>query len=481
MSGSGRRILVDHRGGKGVGDLICEMNFYRALHQQEPEAELVSRGSRSLAWGQPLVSAFDETTPEEAFDRVVCLDGDRLAAFTRGKAEALREGRSVFDHFLHHVDLPRLGRPPDLFVLPVEIEELGLEDDGDGGLIIAYSADSKDPDRRWGEERFAELARYLEERHGVSLIELGSGMTGGHLGVGYDAVGAFTLRQSMAALWLADGFLGNHGGLTHMAGALGTPILSPWGSSTPYAAYTYDDLSIAIEPDLSCRHCIWTHAARPECVAVDPMRGRTPCTQLISVEEMLAAADDFVERLCDRRAELRDRKRERLREAREPSSLVQFDPAAAVTPVTHQRIYLGGRNASWGPEHGQDNFVRLQQIVSFPNWADPGGGWRELLSWYVGHVDPESPVALTVTAYPLTGTEIRVLLEEHFTWHGVPERGMPKIMVILGGLGESERQWLINRGVAYFPVPGPYHSPTFALESEVPFALSTSELELYLA
>ncbi|HEY9856116.1 MAG TPA: hypothetical protein V6D05_10285, partial [Stenomitos sp.] len=60
---SPRRILVDHSGEKGLGDIVCELNLYPALRRRYPEAMIASRQSRSLAWGTPEIEAFDETSP----------------------------------------------------------------------------------------------------------------------------------------------------------------------------------------------------------------------------------------------------------------------------------------------------------------------------------------------------------------------------------------------------------------------------------
>lgn len=436
------RLLVDHSGEKGIGDIVCEQGFYAALRRRYPHATIASRKSRTLAWGNPLIDAFDETSPEETFDLVVRIDD--LKPVTASLPAALKAARSVFDNFLHVQGFDPLAGPPELFVLPRELESLGLENDGEGGLVVAISADSKEPDRRWGEERFEALARYLETAHGASLIELGSGLSAGHLGVGYDMVGLTTLRETMAVLSLADLFVGNHGGLSHLAGALGTPILSPWGASHPYEAYAYDALSVAVQTAPACRNCGWTGLMLRECQDADLQRGRVPCTQAISVAAMAEACDRMVSTIQGVRLDLQARKAERRARAKDPLGLARFDRKHEVSPFTHQHLYLGGESG-WGSAHRLDNFAQLRQIVAFPDWLGHPQAWQQLVSGFIADHDSSSPWVLTLGAHPLTGPEAWEVLEAFILQELKPQKTVPKIMVVLGTLSPEERADLAKR------------------------------------
>lgn len=437
-----KRILVDHRGEKGLGDIVCEIGFYHALRERHPEALIASRGSRTLAWGHPAIDAFDETSPDDAFDLIVATPD--LKPVTATLRDALSEGRTVFDNFRRFHGFAPDPAPPSLYVLPREMEELGLEDDGGDELIIAFSVDSKEPDRRWGEERFETLMTHLETTHGASLIELGGGLSAGHLGLGYDLVGQTTLRQTMAVLSLADLFVGNHGGLTHLAGALGTPILSPWGASHPFTAYAYDVASVAVETTPACRNCGWSGDVLNECRSADLQRGRTPCTQAISVERMIAEADALVPRLQARRAALRDAKARRREAARDPRSLARFETDHAITPFTHQHLYLGGE-PGWGRAHREDNFAHLRTRVIFPDWLGPAAAWKQEIAAFISAHEAGDPWALTLTAHPLTGPEVAQILGNFIQYELRPGKAVPKIKVILGSLSPEERESLARR------------------------------------
>lgn len=444
------RILVDHGGEKGLGDIVCELSVYSALRERHPEALLVSRGTRSLAWGNPLIDAFDESSPDEAFDQVISLESG-----FRQLGQSLADGRTIFEHFMHVNGLALPLAPPKLHVLPDELEAIGLEPDSPDDLIIAYSVDSKEPDRRWGEERFAELIRHVQATYGGTFIELGAGFTAGHVGIGYDLVGQTDLRQTMALLSGTDLFIGNHGGLTHLAGGVGTPILCPWGASNPYAAYAYDPVSIALETEPACRHCAWTGAVTPACRETSVFAGRTACTQEITVAQMIEAADRLIPELMRNRERLRAAREERRREARDARRIEHFEPPQGLNPYDHMRLFLGGR-PGWGAEHRKDHFARLRKIVAFPDWHNPTSAWESLISTYVSTFDADDAWVLVLSAAPLAGPEARNLLSDYVR---LLERdaSLPKIMLILGRLSETDRRDLIRQAEAYVPLEGPYH------------------------
>ncbi|HEY9723801.1 MAG TPA: glycosyltransferase family 9 protein [Oscillatoriaceae cyanobacterium] len=420
------RLLVDHGGQKGLGDIVCETNFYAALRAAHPRAAIASRGSRGLAWGNPHVDAFDETSPDRDFDRVI-RPGSAIASYA-GLPESLAARRTIFDHLARRAGVEPLGRPPELFVLPEELENFELRGWGEAPLI-AYSADSVEQYRRWGEERFAELMARIAEHSGARLVELGSGVTAGHLGIGEDRVGRTTLRESMAILWQADLFIGNHGGLTHLAGGVGTPILSPWGASHPFWAYAYDDLSVALESELPCRHCHWTERALPECVAADKLTGRTACTQRITVDAMAAAFEAQWPRLLAEREAIRARKRARTARAVAPGALQRFESAGFDANAFIQ-LHIGGAPADWGEAHRIDHFARLKKIVLFPEWEKPEN-WQPVLATFVDSFEAAAPWVLVVAAGALRAPEAIERLRKALEGRRLT-RPLPKILLLAG-------------------------------------------------
>lgn len=439
------RILVDHAGNKGIGDIVCELNYYRALRGRFPAAELVSRGSRTLAWGNPLIAAFDERSPDDAFDLVIRQPS--LAAITEDLGRALREEETIFDLFLRHQGFDPLPGAPELFVLPREQACLDLGLEASRQLVVVFSVDSKEPDRRWGQERFQALARHFQDAHGALVIELGAGVTEGHMGVGLDLVGQTDLRQAMAILSGADLFVGNNGGLTHLAGGVGTPILVPWGANSPYDAYAYDDTSVALGTAPPCRNCGWTGVFLPECLEVDTSVGRTPCTQDIAVADMAEAADELIPLLHRDRAPLQEARLARARRARDPLGLAVFDQEREVAPYAHLVFAMGGA-VNWVQAHRPDNFSRLRKIVAFPDWLAEGDTWKQLIAGYIERHEASSDWALVLSAFPLSASQVREALE-HFIFEQLkPAKEIPKILVYLGNLTPAEREILANQSAA---------------------------------
>lgn len=439
---------MDHAGNKGIGDIVCELNYYRALRQRYPTASLISRGSRTLAWGNPLIDGFDEHSPDEAFDLVIRQPS--LRAIAEDLPQALKREETIFDIFLRHQGFEPLHGPPALHVLPRELAALDINLDLGERLIIAYSADSKEPDRRWGQERFQALARHLESVHGAFMIELGSGLTEGHLGVGLDLVGKTDLRQGMAILAAADLFVGNNGGLTHLAGGVGTPILVPWGANSPYEAYVYDELSVAVGTAPPCRNCGWTGVFRPACLEVDQTLGRTPCTQDIAIADMIEAADELIPLIRQERQSLRQQKQAHMLAARDPLSLERFESEGGVTPYGHLRLSMGG-DPGWAEA---PRIEWLRRVVAFPDWADEGD-WKQLIAAYAAMAEAASPWVLVLSASPLTGPKVRTLLETFVYRELRPRKPIPKIQVLIGTLSEAERRALVAQADVFIPTtPG---------------------------
>lgn len=450
MTSSPREILVDHRGEKGIGDIVCELSAYESLKALYPDAVLVSRGSRTLGWGNPFIDAFDETSPDEAFEHVV-----RFHSNSHHLQASLAKGMTIFEHFLETHDLPAAPHPPRLYSLPEEIADLGLTPDHPDDLIIAYSVDSKEPDRRWGEERFAALLHELQANYGGTYVEIGNGFTAGHLGIGYDLVGQTNLRQTMAVLSSADLFVGNHGGLTHLAGGVGTPILAPWGASTPYRAYAYDETSMGVETAPDCRYCGWTGQVLQQCRGTDIFQGRTPCTQAISVAQMRRAAEQFFPVIRAQRKQLRSVREERWRQARDPRKLGRYEQAQNLNPYANLRLFMGGR-PGWGREAFTESHSPLRKIVAFPDWYNPASAWESLVATYVSEFDADDPWVLVLSVAPLTGPEVSQLLSDYVGLLG-HQADLPKFLLLLGNLTEMDRRDLIQQAEVYIPLEGPYH------------------------
>ena len=137
--------------------------------------------------------------------------------------------------------------PPQLFVTPEEIaaarRHCGLET-LTGPVFGLNPGAEYGPAKRWPADRFIAAARELQQRtHCVWLLfggkgdlklaaEIESGIQNSKSRI-QNLAGKTTLREMMAALKLCRVLLTNDTSPMHVAAALGTPVVVPFGSTSP--------------------------------------------------------------------------------------------------------------------------------------------------------------------------------------------------------------------------------------------------------
>jgi heptosyltransferase-2 len=137
--------------------------------------------------------------------------------------------------------------PPQLFVAPEEIEaakkKFGLEKII--GLVFGLNPGAEyGPAKRWPVEKFIAAAKEIQERTNCTWILFG-GKNDAPLAARIEAAtknsklkiqnlaGQTSLRELMALLKLCRVLLTNDTGPMHAAAALGTPVVVPFGSTSP--------------------------------------------------------------------------------------------------------------------------------------------------------------------------------------------------------------------------------------------------------
>ena len=150
--------------------------------------------------------------------------------------------------------------------------------------------------KQWPVERFVELCRRLHEQHGASFVIVG-GPGDAHIAkalsaalgsAAIDAIGTTTLRQTAALLERCDLYIGNDSGPMHLAAACGVPVVALFGSSCPHRFRPWGAAHQTLWHELPCSPCQKRgHSDKCHvCIYEEPK-----CMQMISVEEVLAAAD----------------------------------------------------------------------------------------------------------------------------------------------------------------------------------------------
>jgi heptosyltransferase-2 len=137
--------------------------------------------------------------------------------------------------------------PPQLFVTPDETEaarkKFGLEKIT--GPVFGLNPGAEyGPAKRWPVEKFITAAREIQDRTGCAWLifggkgdvaiasQIASAIHDSRFTI-HDVSGRTSLRELMALLKLCRVLLTNDTGPMHAAAALGTPVVVPFGSTSP--------------------------------------------------------------------------------------------------------------------------------------------------------------------------------------------------------------------------------------------------------
>jgi ADP-heptose:LPS heptosyltransferase len=273
------RLAVFHL--NQVGDLVFSLPALAALRAGFPDARRVSVVRETVApllEGSPLVDAVlthhgsrdflatAQALREESIDLAICLSESprsRLLAFLTGAPRRIGLGGGPLGGLLTGA-VERVGLPStanDLRVVralgcPVPTESyVGLlaagEEDraearrllveagaGAGERLVALAPEvsSGREGKAWPVTRFAEVARALGARGGLTVAVVGAS-PGGCFETPppgcVDLAGRTTLRQLLGLLSLAELFVGNDSGALHLAACLGVRCLALYGPTDP--------------------------------------------------------------------------------------------------------------------------------------------------------------------------------------------------------------------------------------------------------
>ena len=184
--------------------------------------------------------------------------------------------RSIRHQSLHYLDIiAHLGGnpepvPPRIFLAVEEMPALNKFMRDDGRPVLALNAGAEyGPAKRWLPERFAETAIKVSERTDCRWL-----IVGGHGDVAIAAsieeklraakleedtvvnvAGKTTLLELCALLTFCKVLLTNDTGPMHIAAAIGTPVVSVWGSTSPELTGPLGDNNVAIRQPVECSPC----------------------------------------------------------------------------------------------------------------------------------------------------------------------------------------------------------------------------------
>ena len=338
-----RRILVIRL--DQIGDIVCALPVFSLLKRRFPEAQisaLVSREGEAILKENPFVDEilvfqnnwFSQnrsfhplqflkilfTMRKKRFDLGFDLRGDlrpillMVLAGVRyrigygiGGGGGLLQNERPYDMGLHQVELNarlvsdqilrKSDLKPEIYLKESEklevLNELRNRGAKDGARLIALHPEAGYPSKEWEEEKFRKLiASFLEDLHNTVLIfgisKKAEQLAGHFLNSSrvINLVSAFSLRRMIVALSQCDVFIGNDSGPSHIAQAVGIPVVVVASGTNEYEKWgVWCEQTSVLKHDVPCAPCHLQYCK---------VQGH-PCMSEISVEEVSEAARKLAE------------------------------------------------------------------------------------------------------------------------------------------------------------------------------------------
>lgn len=279
-----------------LGDMVLLASLVEAVHRTHPGAELWlatkrewaplysrdPRVHRIVELGQGGLGAVVRALEPVAFDLALDAHGslrsrlllsrlrpvptrriakDTLArlAFLHFRRRSARLDRSLVERYTELVDLAAAPRPRIALAEEDRAAAAGMQ-----GRWLAIAPGAKHPTKRWPVESFAAAAKPLVEQRAAQVLvlagpgeeaegeALASQLPGSTL-----LAGAQPLRELAARLERCELLLGNDSGLSHLAEAMGTPVVTIFGPTVREWGYAPLDAASAVveQAGLPCRPC----------------------------------------------------------------------------------------------------------------------------------------------------------------------------------------------------------------------------------
>lgn len=217
------------------------------------------------------------------------LDGKEFNwVFNNHHIPALGEGISKFNHYLKFAEYLGLAPEPVEWRLGLTREEQACVDrhlEKLGGGFATFFVGSRWESKGWFASQISSCADLIKKRYGLSVILLGSEADAAlakEVEVSCvqsvrNLVGRTSLKEAVGIIAKARVAVGPDTGLMHIAAAVGTPVISLWGATSPSRTGPYGFGELAIRGKADCSPCY-----RKRC----PI-GRV-CMQSIDVETIMA-------------------------------------------------------------------------------------------------------------------------------------------------------------------------------------------------
>jgi lipopolysaccharide heptosyltransferase I len=233
-----------------------------------------------------IISRWSGAPHRLGFHRLDCKEFNWI--FNNHHIPAFGNAISKCSHYLKFAEyLGLVPEPMEWKLSLTKQEQMGVDRhltnvrDGFATLFVGSRWESKG----WFASQILSCAKLIQERHGLSVVLLGSEQDAVlarevevACGQGTtNLVGRTSLKEAIGIIARAKIAVGPDTGLMHIAAAVGTPVVSLWGATSPSRTGPYGSEELVIQGRANCSPCY-----RKRC----PI-GRV-CMQSIEVEEIMA-------------------------------------------------------------------------------------------------------------------------------------------------------------------------------------------------
>jgi len=225
------------------------------------------------------------------------LDGKELNwIFNNEHIPAVGNGISKLKHYLKFAEHLGLVPEPVEWNLSLTADEEAAVDrllDQLPGGFATFFAGARWPSKGWFSEQMSSCAKQIEQRYGLRVVLLGSKHDAELAKEVENAchpnlinwVRRTSLKEAVGIIAKAKVAVGPDTGLMHLAAAVGTPVVSLWGATSPHRTGPYGFEDLVIEGRAPCSPCYRRHC---------PI-GRL-CMQSIGVDEIMAKIETGLSR-----------------------------------------------------------------------------------------------------------------------------------------------------------------------------------------
>jgi heptosyltransferase I len=288
-------------------------NRCAGLLEGHPQLDQVIQFDRKLfgrSWRSPTalwqMSQFHRSLAKQNFDLVIDLQGLfrsgwmtwRTGAPIRVGSTAAREFGGMFcthlapvdpnqhatERYLAVAEFLGLGREPVEFIFATNDTDRQYVDELMPARVpyAVMLPATNWPTKQWPVERFAALIEPIRRRFGLESVIAGgpdAALLAESMPGAINLAGRTNLRQLVALLERADLVIGNDTGPMHIAAALGRPLVTMYGPTSPWRTGPYRRLDTVIRLDISCSPCFSRTCSHQSCL------------QMLGIEPVLDLAE----------------------------------------------------------------------------------------------------------------------------------------------------------------------------------------------